>query len=150
MSERARRIHVISSDADASEAAAERLRQGLVLNRRESGLRRPPEERADRAGFLGPRRSRQLEAHEQRVSGIYYAGKEAAFTFEVGTAIEHTTFATGTRFAAALEQELARHNADSLTGQYAEMLALDGLGRLRELGTEAMREYRSRTMGGAG
>jgi hypothetical protein len=64
-----------------------------------------------------------------------------------GLTIEHTGFQEGVELARAYEDKLAELDPESMTGTFAEMLALDSLARTRDLVTDVMHDFKSQTGG---
>jgi hypothetical protein len=151
MSETVQRLRVIPDNGTATtdqsiQLGSELRKLGAPPSNR-FAVERPRLERPDRIGWLGPRRSKELQAHDAREATVYYRAREAETLVRVGTAIEHAAFQHGTDLARAYETKLAELDPDSMTGAFAEMLALDSLARTRERVTEVMADFKSQTRG---
>ena len=136
-----------TATTDQSIQLGSELRRLMDAPQGRFAVERPRLERADRAGWLGPRRSKELQAHDAREAGIYYRAREAELLVKVGTAIEHSAFEHGIELARTYERDLAALDPDSMTGAFAEMLALDSLSRTRERVTEVMADFKEQTRG---
>jgi hypothetical protein len=138
-----------STGEDRHQQLIERYRQRLEMQRRSvPAPSRPEHEPGDiRTWWGGRRESTVLQRHHARMDGIYYAGRQAAYTQESVMALEYYGFTTAMRTIAAEEQELLTTDPNSLTGQIAEQMLLDSAERIRVASTEIQEDFRHKTLG---
>lgn len=149
MAEPVRRFYAVPerTTSEQSVQMGTKLRQLATAPNNRFQLERPQTERPDQVGFFGPKRSKELQAHDRRMAGIYHRAREAELVVLAGLTIEHTGFQEGVELARAYEHKLAELDPESMTGAFAEMLALDSLARTRDLVTDVMRDFKSQTGG---
>jgi len=149
MVEPVRRFYAVPerTTSEQSVQLGARLRQLANAPNNRFQLERPRTGRPDQVGFFGPKKSKELQAHDRRMASIYHRAREAELVVVCGTAIEHTGFQEGVELARAYESKLAELDPESMTGTFAEMLALDSLARTRDLVTGVMGDFRSQTGG---
>ncbi len=149
MAEPVRRFYALPerTTSEQSIQAGAKLRQLANAPNNRFQLERPRTERPDQVGFFGPKRSKELQAHDRRMASIYHGAVQAELVLVCGTAIEHTGFHKGVELARAYEHRLAELDPESMTGAFAEMLALDSLARTRDLVTDVMGDFKSQTGG---